>query len=179
MFKTIALAIVVLLAVTVVVVLILAASKPDVFRVARSTSIKAPPDKIYALINDFHRWTAWSPYEKKDPDMKRTFSGATSGKGAAYEWEGDKNVGKGRMKIADTSPPFRITIKLDMLKPIEAHNTVVYTLEPRGDSTNVTWAMEGQTPFLGKVIHVFIDMDKMVGRDFEEGLASLKTLTEK
>ena len=178
MFKTIALAIIVLLAVAVVVVLILAASKPDVFRVARSTSIKAPPDKIYALINDFHQWTAWSPYEKKDPDMKRTFSGAASGKGAAYEWEGDKNVGKGRMEIADTSPS-RITIKLDMLKPFEAHNTVVYTLEPRGDSTNVTWAMEGQTPFLGKVIHVFIDMDKMVGRDFEDGLASLKTLTEK
>lgn len=179
MIKTIAITVVVLLAVAVVAVLILAAAKPDTFQVARSTSIKAPPEKIFPLINDFRSWTAWSPYEKKDPDMKRSFSGASSGKGAVYEWDGDKNVGKGRLEIADTSPPSKITIKLGMIRPFEANNIVQYTLEPKGDSTNVTWAMQGQTPFLGKVVHVFIDMDRMVGQDFEIGLANLKAIAEK
>ena len=179
MFKTIALTIVVLLGIAIVAVLILAAAKPDTFRIARSTSIKAPPEKIFPLINDFRSWTAWSPYEKKDPDMKRTFSGAPSGKGTVYEWEGDKNVGSGRMEIADTSPPSKVTIKLDMIKPFAAHNIVEYTLERKGDATDITWAMQGQTPYFAKIIHVFINMDKMVGRDFEAGLADLKALAEK
>jgi hypothetical protein len=111
--------------------------------------------------------------------MKRSFSGAAAGKGAVYEWEGDGNVGKGRMEIADIAPPSKLTIKLNMLKPMEANNIVEYTLDRRGDVTNVTWALQGQTPFLGKVLHVFIDMDKMVGRDFEAGLADLKAVAEK
>ncbi len=179
MFKTIAVVVVVLLVVGVAVVLVLAATKPDTFRVQRATSIKAPPEKIFALINDLRGWGAWSPYEKKDPAMKRTYSGEPSGKGAVYAWDGDKNVGQGRMEITDTSPPSKIVIKLDFIKPFEGHNIAEFTMVPQGDSTNVTWAMYGPTPYFAKIIHVVFNMDRMVGNDFETGLANLKTLTEK
>ena len=129
MIKAVAILVVLLLA----GVLIFAATKPDTFRVQRAISIKAPPEKIFPFVNDLHSFGTWSPYEKKDPAMKRTFSGPPSGKGAVYEWEGDKNVGKGRMEIADTAPPSNVTINLDFVKPFEAHNIVVFTLEPRGD----------------------------------------------
>jgi carbon monoxide dehydrogenase subunit G len=175
MLKTIA----IIAAVLIAGVLVFAATKPDVFRVQRAASIKAPPEKIFALINDFKRWETWSPWEKKDPAMKRTFGAATSGKGAVYAWEGNKDVGQGRMQIAESSPPSKITIKLDFLKPFEAHNIVEFTLEPKGDATNVTWAMRGDTPYLAKIMHVFIDMDSMVGKDFEIGLANLKATAEK
>lgn len=175
MFKIIAIVIVVLIA----ALLIYAATKPDTFRVQRSTSIKAPPEKIFALINDFHSWGAWSPYEKKDPAMKRTMSGAANGNGAVYEWEGDKNVGKGRMEITESSPPTKVTLKLDFVKPFETHNIVDFTLEPKGDSTNVTWAMHGPSPYISKIIGIFINMDSMIGKDFETGLANLKTISEK
>jgi carbon monoxide dehydrogenase subunit G len=162
----------------VVVVLILAARKPDHFRVQRSASIDAPPERIFPLINDFHRWGAWSPYEHKDPDMKRTFSGAGSGRGSAYEWAGNSNVGSGRMEIVESSAPSKVAIKLDFLKPFEAHNIATFTMEPAGGATNVTWVMDGPTPFVGKIMHVFLDMDRMVGTDFEAGLANLKTAAE-
>jgi len=159
-------------------VLIFAATKPDTFRVQRSASIKAPPEKVFALINDFKRWDAWSPWEKKDPAMKRTFGALTSGKGAVYAWEGNREVGEGRMEIAESVPPSRVKLKLDFLKPFEAHNVVEFNLEPKGESTNVTWAMQGDTPYFAKIIHVFIDMDSMVGKDFEAGLANLKAAAE-
>ncbi|HKA41969.1 MAG TPA: SRPBCC family protein [Burkholderiales bacterium] len=159
-------------------VLIFAATKPDTFRVQRSASIKAPPEKVFALINDFKRWDAWSPWEKKDPAMKRTFGAVTSGKGAVYAWEGNREVGEGRMEIAESVPPARVKLKLDFLKPFEAHNVVEFNLEPKGESTNVTWAMQGDTPYFAKIIHVFIDMDSMVGKDFEAGLANLKAAAE-
>jgi len=179
MLKTILIGVAVVLVVAVAAIVVIAMTKPDTFRVARSTSIKAPPEKIFAFINDFDFWGSWSPYEKKDPAMKRTRSGAPKGKGAIYEWEGDKNVGKGRMEIADTSPPSKVVIKLDFEKPFEAHNTVEFRLEPKGDSTTVTWDMQGPAPFVSKVMQVFFSMDKMVGNDFEAGLASLKALAEK
>jgi uncharacterized protein YndB with AHSA1/START domain len=175
MLRTIIIVIVVLVA----AVLIYAATRPDTFRVQRTTSIKAPPEKIFPLINDFHNFGAWSPYEKKDPNMKRTLSGATHGKGAVYDWEGDYNVGKGRMEITETSPPSRVTIKLDFVKPFETHNIVEFTLDPQGDSTSVIWAMHGPSPYVAKVMHVFFDMDSMVGKDFETGLANLKAIAEK
>jgi uncharacterized protein YndB with AHSA1/START domain len=175
MFKTIAIVIAVLFA----ALLAYAATKPDTFRVQRATSIKAPPEKIFALINDLHSWNAWSPYEKKDPAMKRTHSGAANGKGAVYAWEGNHEIGMGSMEITESSPPSKVAIKLDFIKPFEGHNTAEFTLEPKGDSTNVTWAMYGPTPYLAKIIHVFFDMDNMVGKDFEAGLASLKTAAEK
>jgi uncharacterized protein YndB with AHSA1/START domain len=169
----------VVIVVAVAVVLVLAATKPDTFRVERAATIKAPPEKIFALVNDLRSWGAWSPWEKKDPDMKRSFSGAQYGKGAVYAWDGDRNVGQGRMEITDTAAPSRIVIKLDFLKPFEGHNVAEFTMAPQGDATNVTWAMHGPSPFIGKIIHVFLNMDRMIGNDFEEGLSNLKSLAEK
>jgi hypothetical protein len=175
MIKTIAIALVVLVG----AVLVFAGSRPDSFSVRRTTSIKSPPERIFPLINDFNRWGAWSPYEKKDPAMKRSFSGPASGKGAVYAWEGNKDVGQGRMEIADAAAPSRVTLKLDFVKPFETHNTVDFLLEPKGDVTELTWAMDGPMPFVSKVICLFVDMDRMVGKDFEAGLASLKAIAEK
>jgi carbon monoxide dehydrogenase subunit G len=171
--------IVVMLLIAVAIVLVQAAMKPDTFRVERTASIAAPPEKIFPLINNFRAWPGWSPYEKKDPAMKRTFSGPATGKGAAYAWDGDKNVGAGRIEIADVSPPNKVTIKLDMIKPFPTHNIVNFTLEPKGQSTNVTWAMQGPVPFMAKIVHVIVNMDRMVGGDFEAGLANLKALAER
>jgi carbon monoxide dehydrogenase subunit G len=145
----------------------------------RATSIKAPPEKIFPFINDFHRWGAWSPYEKKDPAMTRSFGAATSGKGAAYAWDGNKDVGQGRMEITESSAPSKVAIRLDFVRPFEAHNAVEFTLEPTGDATAVTWRMQGRMPYLAKVFGLFCDMDGMVGKDFEAGLASLKTAAER
>jgi hypothetical protein len=167
-----------ILAVAVVSVLAYAATKPDTFRVQRTATINAPPAKIHPLIDEFDRWREWSPYERRDPDMKRVRSGPKSGKGAVYEWDGNGNVGKGRMEILETSPA-KVVIKLDFFRPFEANNTAMFTLEPGGETTRVTWAMEGPSAFIGKVMSVFIDMDKMVGKDFETGLASMKAAAEK
>jgi uncharacterized protein YndB with AHSA1/START domain len=175
MIKTILLVVILLVA----AVLIFAATRPDMFRVQRSASIKAPPEKIFPLINEFDRWGAWSPYEKRDPAMKRTRSGPSSGKGAVYGWEGNSQVGSGRMEITDTAPPSRVVIKLDFLKPFEAHNTAEFTLEPKGDATNVTWAMYGPANYVSKLMGVFMNMDSMIGKDFETGLANLKSIAEK
>jgi uncharacterized protein YndB with AHSA1/START domain len=174
MFKIIGL----IIALVIAGVLIYAATKPDSFRLERSTTIKAPPEKISAYLSDFKQWAAWSPWEEKDPAMKRSFSGAASGKGAVYGWEGNKNVGSGRMEILDVQPQ-KVTIKLDFLAPFEAHNTTEYSLEPQGDGTKVTWAMFGPSNYMSKVMNVFMSMDKMVGPDFEAGLAKLKAAAEK
>jgi uncharacterized protein YndB with AHSA1/START domain len=166
-------------AVPVVAVLALAATKPDHFRVERSARIAASPERIFPLINDFRRWTAWSPYEHKDPAMRRTFSGPASGPGSIYEWVGNSSVGSGRMEIVESSGPERVAIRLDFLKPFEGHNMATFALAPSGGATQVTWTMDGPTPFFGKILHVFIDMDRMVGRDFEAGLANLRTAVER
>jgi hypothetical protein len=177
MFEIIAI-IAVVLAIAIAVVLILAATKPESFSVQRGTAIKAAPEKIFALINDFHQWGSWSPYETKDPAMKRTYSGAESGSGAAYAWDGNKNVGSGRMEILDTTVPTKIVIKLDFLTPFEGHNTAEFTMLPQGDATHLTWLMHGPASFMSKVMQVFINLDHMIGKDFEAGLANLKRLTE-
>jgi carbon monoxide dehydrogenase subunit G len=169
----------IIVVVALAAVLAYAATKPDTFRLSRATSIKAPPEKIFPFLNDLRSLATWSPYEKKDPAMKRTFGGVASGQGATYEWDGDKNVGNGRLTIADSSPPSKVTMKLDFISPWEAHNVVEFTLEPKGDTTNVTWAMHGPAPYMAKVMHVFINMDRMVGDDFEAGLSNLKALAEK
>lgn len=160
-------------------ILILAALRPDTFRVERAASISAPPEKVFALINDFKRWDAWSPWEKKDPAMRRTFGSVTSGKGATYAWEGSKDVGQGSMTIAESVPPTRIRIHLDFVKPFKAHNVVTFALEPRNGGTHVTWSMEGDAPYFAKIVHLFFDMDRMVGGDFEAGLAAMKAAAEK
>jgi hypothetical protein len=174
MLKKIAIVVVVLIA----GVLAYAATKPDTFRVQRAASIKAPPEKIAAALGDFHGWEAWSPWEKMDPAMKRNYSGAAKGKGAVYTWEGNSKVGQGRMEITDAAPS-RVAMDLDFVKPFEAHNKVVFTLVPKGDATEVIWAMQGPVPYMAKIVHVFMDVDSMVGKDFEAGLANLKTLSEK
>lgn len=179
MLKTIAVIIVVVLVVPVAAVLALAAAKPDTFRVQRATDIKAPPEKIFALLDDFHRYQSWSPYEKLDPGMKRAYSGPRNGKGAVYAWDSSGKAGAGRMEIADSSPPSKVRIQLDFTRPFEARNVVEFILLPQGQSTNVTWAMSGSTPFLAKVMHLFFNMDRMVGKDFEAGLANLKALAER
>ena len=163
----------------IVVVLIVAATRPDTFRVERSARIKAAPEKIFPLIDDFHRWVSWSPWEKKDPAMKRTYSGAASGKGAVYEWDGNKDVGQGRMEIIESSAPAKVVVKLDFIKPFEGHNIAEFTLLREGNATEVTWAMHGPLPLVAKVMHLFFDMDKMVGSDFAAGLANLKAVAEK
>jgi hypothetical protein len=178
MFEIIAI-IAVVLAIAIAAVLILAATKPDTLRVERAIRIKAPADRIFPLINDFHQWIVWSPYENKDPGMKRTYSGADSGKGAVYAWDGDKNVGSGRMEILETAVPSKIVIKLDFFKPFEGHNTAEFTMLPQGDATHLTWTMRGPAPFINKVMQVFMNLDRMIGKDFEVGLANLKKLTEK
>jgi carbon monoxide dehydrogenase subunit G len=175
MLKNIALAVVAI----IVVVLGLAAMKPDNFSVKRTISIKAPPEKVAGLITDFHQWGKWSPWEHLDPAMKRTFSGAQAGKGAIYEWEGNKDVGKGRMEITDAATPARTVIKLDFLQPFEAHNTTEFTLAQEGDMTRVSWDMAGPMPFISKIMSVFTTMDAMIGPDFDKGLANLKAAAEK
>jgi hypothetical protein len=178
MFDIIAI-IVIVLAVAVAIVLILAATKPGTFSVRRAISVRAPADKIFPLINDFHQWKSWSPYENKDPAMKRSFSGAASGKGAVYGWEGNKNVGSGRMEILDALVPSKIVIKLDFFSPFEGHNTAEFTMLPQGDATSVTWLMHGPSSLMSKVMQLFMNLDNMIGKDFEAGLANLKNLTEK
>src|SRR5882757_5498694 len=154
--------------------LLYAATRPNTFSLKRSASIKAPPEKIFPLVNNYRNWGSWSPYETKDPGMKRTFSGAAEGRGAIYEWDGNKNVGTGRMEIIDATPPNKVLIKLDFLKPFEGHNVAEFTMQPVGDTTNVTWEMRGPVPFIGKIMHLCINMDKMIGNDFEAGLANMK-----
>jgi hypothetical protein len=175
MLKVIAMVVVVLIG----AVLAFAATRPDIFRVERSTSIQAPPEQIFPLINDLRSFGTWSPYEKKDPAMLRAFSGAPSGRGAVYEWDGNSQVGKGRLEIIESIPSSTVAIQLDMLEPIEGHNIVTFTLEPRGDATRVTWAMQGPMPYVSKILSVFINMDQMVGNDFEAGLADLQAVVEK
>jgi hypothetical protein len=179
MLKTILLTIAALLATGIVAVLILAALKPDTFQVQRSIAINAPPERIYPLIADFKAWGAWSPWEKKDPAMKRSYSGSETGVGARYAWDGDRNVGQGSMEITEANAPTRLGLNLDFLKPFEAHNKVVFALQPQGPGTNVTWTMTGPVPFFAKIIHVVMNMDRMVGGDFEAGLKDLKAQAER
>jgi hypothetical protein len=170
--------ILIVIAILVVGVLVFAATRPNTFRVQRSASIKAPPEKIFPFINDFHSWPLWSPWEKIDPALKRTYSGEPSGKGARYAWEGNSKVGSGSMEITESSPPGKILIKLDFIKPFEGHNVTDFTLVPNGDMTEVTWLMHGPVPYIGKIMHMFFSMERMVGGQFETGLANLKAAAE-
>ena len=166
------------LALLVLALLIYAASKPDTFLVQRSILVKAPPEKIFPLIDNFHQWKKWSPWEKVDPALKRTYSGAESGIGAIYQWDGNKNIGQGQMEILEMRPPTKLRIKIDFLAPFEGHNTVEFTLEAQGDSTLVSHAMFGPSPYISKLMGIFFNMDKMIGDKFEEGLHSLKAIAE-
>lgn len=163
----------------IALILILASMKPNMLNYNRSAVINAPAEKIFPLINDFHAWPKWSPWEKLDPEMKRTHAGAPSGKGAKYAWVGSKKVGEGSMEIVDTMAPNEIRIMIDFLKPWEAHNNIVFRLQPTDSGTNVDWTMTGPSNFMAKLFSVFVNMDKLVGKDFEKGLANLKAEAEK
>lgn len=166
------------IAAIVVVVLILAARKPAVFRVVRTATIDAPPARVFGYLNDFREWRKWSPWEDLDPNLNRTYSGADSGVGAKYAWEGDKKVGAGSMEIVESSSPSKISLKLDFSRPFEAHNITDFTFEPAGNGTKLIWDMHGPNQCMGRVMSVFMDMDAMVGKDFEKGLANLKAAAE-
>jgi hypothetical protein len=169
----------ILLALAIVAVVLLAATKPSSFSVRRSAIVNAPAEKIFAVLSDFQQWRGWSPWENRDPELKRTYQGSDRGKGAIYAWDGNNNVGAGRMEILDATTPSKILIKLDFFKPFKARNIAEFTMLPQGNATNVNWLMQGPAPFMHKLMQVFINMDKMIGRDFETGLANLKTLVEK
>lgn len=162
----------------IAVVLVFAAFRPDTFSVERSATIKAAPEKIFPLINDFHQWDAWTPYNK-DPGMKKTYSGAASGAGAVFAWEGNREVGQGSITITESISPTRIVMDLQMIKPFNCRNHVEYSLTPTGDGTTVRWLMSGPSNFVSKLMGLLINMDKMVGKDFETGLAGLKSAAEK
>lgn len=167
------------LAVLLVIVL-MAAMKPNSFSVTRSTAIAAPPEKIAALIADFHQWRNWSPWEDLDPAMQRTFSGAASGKGAVYAWQGNKEVGRGRMEITDAASPAKTVIKLDFIEPFASSNVTEFSLKADGSKgTIATWTMTGPMLFVTRLMTVFVSMDALIGKDFDKGLARLKAVAEK
>jgi hypothetical protein len=174
MFKKISITIIGLLA----VLMVFAATRPGTFHIERSTGIKASPGKIFPLINDFHQWDSWTPFNK-DPAMKKTFSGPASGVGAISAWDGNSDVGQGSIEITESVPTTKIVMDLNLIKPFKGHNRVEFTLQPTADATTVTWAMNGTNTYLCKLMGIFISMDKMVGKDFAAGLASLKSVAEK
>jgi uncharacterized protein YndB with AHSA1/START domain len=171
--------VVIVILVVIAAILLIAAIRPSAFEVKRSIAINASPERVFPLIDDFNAWRTWSPYETKDPNMQRAFSGSPSGTGAVYAWDGHSQVGKGSLEIVESVPPSRVAIKLDMVKPIEGHNVVNFTLKPQGEGTLVTWAMRGSYPFISRLIGLFMNMDRMIGGDFETGLANLKTVAER
>jgi uncharacterized protein YndB with AHSA1/START domain len=158
--------------------LLYAATRPDTFRVERHVVINRPAADIFPLLEDFHAWTRWSPWEGLDPTLRRTYRGPESGKGAVYEWEGNAKVGKGRMEIIRSESPTHLTIDLSFLRPFKAENAAAFDLEPQGTGTEVSWAMYGPLPFASKLMSVFVSMDKLIGRDFEKGLERLKVAAE-
>ena len=171
----------ILIGIVVVIVAILgyATTQPDSFKVERHITINAPAEKIYANIADFHAWAGWSPWAKLDPAMKLSIGGTPSGVGATYDWEGNSDVGKGHMDITSATPPSKVVVKLDFMTPFESHNTTEFSMTPNGAGTDVSWVMFGPSPYVSKVMGVFMSMDKMIGKDFENGLTGLKVLSEK
>jgi hypothetical protein len=155
-----------------------AAMQPDRFRIERSVRMHAPAEKIFSLINDFHQWEAWSPWEKVDPELKRTYSGTRSGSGAVYAWQGNHDVGVGRMEIIQAIPAASVVIKIDFMQPFEAHNTIEFTLNSQDNTTTVTQAMYGTNTYFSKLLGLMFDVDKMVGDKYEKGLSRLKIIAE-
>lgn len=166
------------LAAIIAIVLVVAAFQPSEFRVTRSATIAAPAAAIFPEINDFHRWTAWSPWEKLDPAMKRTFDGAATGVGAGYAWEGNSDVGSGRMTVTESRPAELIKIRLEFFQPMPGVCPTEFTFRSEGGATTVTWTMSGTNNYLSKIVCLFMNMDQMIGGDFEKGLAELKRIAE-
>ena len=162
----------------VVVFVIIVAMQPADYRVVRSASMSAPAPAVFAQVNDFHNWEAWSPWAKRDPAMKQTYEGAAAGTGAIYTWTGNKEVGEGRMTLTESRPSELIRINLEFIKPFASSCTTEFTFKPEGDQTGVTWSMAGKNNFIAKAFCMFMNMDKMIGGDFEQGLAKMKSVVE-
>jgi carbon monoxide dehydrogenase subunit G len=165
-------------AIVILVFVVVAALQPSDFRVVRTAAISAPPEAVFAQVNDFHNWDSWSPWAKLDPAMKQSYEGSPSGKGAVYAWTGNHSVGEGRMTLTESRPAELVRIDLDFVKPFKGHNKTEFTFRPEGKQTTVTWSMEGQKNFISKAIGLFMSMDRMIGRNFEQGLIQLKTVVE-
>jgi len=170
--------ILIVLVVVVGLLVVVVAMQPSEFHVARTATISAPAPAVFAQVDDFHHWEAWNPWGKLDPAMRQTYEGAPAGAGAIYTWAGNNQVGEGRMTMTESRPSDLIRIKLEFVKPFRATNTAEFTFKPEGDQTAVTWSMTGANNFLTKAVHLFMNMDKMVGGQFEKGLAQLKTVVE-
>ena len=167
------------LALAVGVLCVVIATRPSEFRVARSAAISAPPSMVFAQVNDLHNWEAWSPWGKLDPEMKKTYSGAPAGTGASYAWVGNNQVGEGSTTITESRANEMIKMKLEFLKPFKGTNDVVFTFQPEGDKTIVTWAMSGHNNFMSKAVGLFLNCEKMVGGQFEQGLSQMRSVVEK
>jgi hypothetical protein len=165
-------------AAVVAVFIVVVATRPSEFRITRTAKVSAPPSAVFAQVNDFHKWTGWSPWEKIDPNLKRTYEGAPAGTGAVYSWSGNKKVGEGRMTLTESRPSDLIRLKLEFLKPFKATNTTEFTFKSEDNQTAVTWSMTGKKNFMAKAFCLFTNMDKMVGGDFEKGLANMKSAVE-
>ena len=174
MLKSIAL----IVALALAALLAYAATRPDTFAVQRSAVIQAGPDRLFPLINDLHQFNTWNPYAQKDPAMRIDYRGPASGPGAAYDFSGNKDVGKGSIEVTSARAPIQVGMRLDMLEPFKGQNQIEFTLAPQGRATQVTWAMHGPSPFMARLVGIFFDMDHMIGRDFEAGLAQLKARAE-
>jgi uncharacterized protein YndB with AHSA1/START domain len=174
MLKKIAIAVLALVVVFVIVV----ATRPSHFHIERSSRIAAPPEVVFALVDDFHRWRSWSPWEKLDPAMNREYSGAPRGTGAAYRWAGNDDVGVGNMRITESQPPSRVVIALEFEEPWQATNATSFTVVPEAGGSKITWGMDGESNFVFKAMGLFMDMDGIVGKDFEAGLSNLQLIAE-
>lgn len=166
------------LAAVIVVFLLVASRQPNEFRVTRTGLVNAPPEAVFRHVNDLHLWQQWSPWAKRDPNCEIAYDGPNTGEGAKFAWNGNKEVGEGKMLIIESTPHKLIAIRLDFIKPMRATNTAEFKFEPEGTGTKVTWSMFGKNNFVGKIFHLVVDCDKMIGEDFEQGLANLKSVAE-
>ena len=170
---------IVVLAIVIIAILVMAASRPDAFSVVRSAEYRATPETIFAQLDNFHNWQAWSPWEEMDPNLQRNYSGPVRGKGARYGWVGNKKVGEGTMEITRSAAPHSMELNLNFMRPFKASNVTEFTLMPKGEKTTLIWEMRGPSPFMVKIMHLFFDMDRIVGKDFEKGLVKLKAIVER
>ena len=178
MLKKIAVTLFLVITIAVVAILSIAATRPATFHVERSVSMAAPPEAVFAVVNDMHRFHEWSPWQKLDPAMKITYEGPSSGVGASYAWVGNKDVGEGRMTTTDATPPSSLTQKLEFIKPFESTCAVRFTIAPDGQGSRVTWGIDGNNNYMSKVMGLFVSMDAMIGKDFASGLSNLKQVAE-
>jgi uncharacterized protein YndB with AHSA1/START domain len=168
----------IVLALIAIVLVVVVALQPSQYRVERTATIAAPAPVVFAQVNDFHNWEAWSPWAKIDPAMKQAYEGAAAGTGAIYRWAGNTEVGEGRMTISESRPSDLIRVSLEFLKPFASTATAEFTFKPQGDQTVVTWSMTGGRNFMAKAVHLVLNIDRLIGEQFEKGLAQMKAVAE-